>query len=229
MTNKENSLEHLPLAITLEDCFEADCVIFDFDGTLCDSWGDIVGVFRIVLSQFGFEENDNLNNLRIGPPLEAMIRNVLGDKASGELVNSMIPEYRKYYDQCEFNKSPLYPGALELLQQLKSRKIPIALATYKRDTSTHQILTKKGIASFFDHVLSCDTGGKRWMKAEMLTYIQQSVGVEPQKTLFFGDSNTDVLAAQSTQTVSVAALYGYGDPQELIDLKPDYICERLPS
>lgn len=219
--------------ITLDTCFGADCVIFDFDGTLCDSVGDIVEVFRVVLNEFGFPQI-HPDHVKIGPPLEDMIRNVLGEavpdgKEKDDLVNAIIPVYRQTYDQSDFKKSPLYPGALELLELLKAKKIPLALATYKRDSSTYQILNKKGIAPFFEHILCCNTDGKRWTKAEMLTYIEQKIGVEPQKTLFFGDSTTDMTAAQSTQTVSVAALYGYGNPEELIQLQPDYICKHLPT
>lgn len=218
----------MPKSITLETCYAADCVAFDFDGTLCDSIGDIVGVFRVVLDRFGFS-NVKLDDVRIGPPLDEMVRNALAGelpdgKAKDDLVNAMVPAYRELYDQCDFKESPLYPGVWELLEELKRRNIPLALATYKRSSSTELILAKKGITSFFEHILCCDTGGKRWSKTDMLTFVHQTVDVSPQKTLFFGDSVTDITAAQSTQTVSVAALYGYGDPEELIRLKPDYVC-----
>ncbi len=212
--------------ITPDICFSAPCIAFDFDGTLCDSNGDILATLRETLMLHGFPMPDT-KIIRIGPPLEVMIQESLGGRIEPETIELLVREYRRIYEMSEYAASPLYPGAFELLEQLRDRDIPLAIATNKRESAIRRILAKKELMPFFEVVLACDSGGERWSKERMLGHVLQTTKARPESSLFFGDTPGDILAGRAIGMRSIATVYGYGEHQELLDARPDYLCERL--
>lgn len=206
--------------------FRHRCVVFDFDGTLCDSAGDILATLYEVVRLHGIDP-DGLNPARIGPPLPLMIRQVVGEQIDQAVIDSMVVEYRQIYEKSDFPASPLYPGATDLLRQLKSAGIRLAVATNKKERSTHHILEKKGLLSFFDEVLSSDRNEEKWDKERMLRYILDVTHTKPDECGFIGDTGGDVLAGKKVAVTTIGALYGYGTAKEVLESGPDYCCERL--
>ena len=216
----------LPPKITAAELFRAASVVFDLDGTLADTVGDIAEAYCRALPKFGFEPPPP-KTLRIGPPIEDTIRGIIGYDADPTLVADIVKEFRWHYDTSVYPKTVLYPGAEELLKRLKNKKIRLSVATYKRNAPTLRILEIKGIAELFDEVLSIDYNGERWTKSQMLPYIMETTRTKPSETFFFGDSVSDLQAGCDCGVKTVAALYGYELPKELLAMNPDFVCENL--
>lgn len=212
--------------LTFADLRESRCVVFDFDGTLCDSLGDILTTFREVARLHGVTDID-WSAVRIGPPLAEMIGRGIGEKTDSARVEAMATDYRRIYFACDFTASPLYPGAPDLLRKLKDAGIRLAIATNKREAATGRILAKKEIAGFFDAVFSCDRGGEPWDKPRMLRAILGAAKTSPRECVFLGDTAEDIHAGQAVGVKTVGVLYGYGTPDEIIAARPDFLCESL--
>ena len=212
--------------IDSERLFRSRCVVFDLDGTLCDTEADIVQSLQEALHQSGLAVADG-NAVRIGPPLDTMIRSAVGENVEPAIIQQIADTFRHIYKRSDFPSSPLYPGAWELVHQLKAAKIFLAVATLKRDEPTKRLLEKREILSLFDATYSCDSGGESWTKERMLQTIMTAANAAPQEAMFFGDSTVDILAGRNVGVATVAALYGYGDKQELFESLPDFYCENL--
>ena len=212
--------------IDSERLFRSRCVVFDLDGTLCDTEADILQAFQEAVQLSGLTVADG-NALRIGPPLETMIRNAIGENVEPEMIQQIANTFRRIYKQSDFPNSPLYPGAWELVHQLKAAKIFLAVATLKREEPTKRLLEKREILSLFDATYSCDSGGESWTKERMLQTILTNANAAPHETLFFGDSTVDILAGRKVGIATVAVLFGYGGKQELFESQPDFYCENL--
>ena len=216
----------MPHFITSDDLSKYSVVIFDLDGTLCDTQKDVFHIFREALITKGFPPAAD-ERIRIGPPLEEMFAEIIGKRADEPIVTELTNEFRKRYDVSDYPNSHLYPGAEQLLQKFKARSVYLAIATYKRVPPTLHLLEVKGILPMFDLTLSIDTDGRNWTKAEMLERILAEANQPASQAVFLGDTVSDIRAAKAKGVTSVAAVYGYGKPYELHNESPNFYCESL--
>ena len=215
-----------PEQITFDRLMDFRCIVFDFDGTLCDTVLDIKKAFHEAAIICGFRP-EQLKPIPVGPPLEASIRQAVGDEVETSMMERLKSEYRRCYDSSDFSESPLYPGAFELLTRLKKSGKRLALATNKGEESTRRILAVKEIAALFDRVLCCDSDNEFWSKERMLRDILDATETGNKEAVFFGDARGDMSAGRQVDVATVAVLYGYGTADELLEIGPDYVCERL--
>jgi phosphoglycolate phosphatase len=155
-----------------------------------------------------------------------MIDELLGGNVDQDFVEKIASAYREDYESSNYEISPLYPGTFELLLRLKSIGKKLAVATLKREMSTLRLIDRRNISGFFDTIFCCDTGGIMYTKEQMLAAIISQLGIKASETIFFGDSVGDITAGQKNGITTVAVLFGYGTPEELIAAKPDYICNN---
>ncbi len=226
MTRNLNLQSIVPPKITADVVFRAASVVFDLDGTLVDSAYDVATAYCVALPKFGFEP-PKPETVRIGPPADETVRGLIGWDADPVLVDDIVNEFRRHYDVSDYPVTTLYPGALELLKRLKSEGIRLSIATYKRAVSTRRLLEIKGVADLFDVVLSVEHDGGRLTKHQMLEYIMEATRTKPDETLFFGDSVGDMQAGRDHGVATVAVLYGYEPPEDLLAMNPNYVCENL--
>lgn len=212
--------------VTPADLSGVRSVVFDLDGTLVDSVTDVAVAYCRALRVRGFEPPD-LEQVRIGPSLEAMIRHDVGEDADPAVVDAVANEFRRLYDADDYGRTTLFPGALELLTRWRRSGVRLSIATNKRSVATRRLLEIKGIADFFDEVLCIDRDGEKWSKTRMLDHIMAATGVGPEETVFIGDSAGDVRAGRETGVTTVGVLYGYEPPEDVQAAGPDYVCNDL--
>jgi phosphoglycolate phosphatase len=165
--------------------------------------------------------------LRIGPPAEKMVSNMIGQDADSVLVADIVSEFRRCYDASSYPETKLYPGAEKMLKQLKNAGIRLSIATYKGTVSTQRLLEIKGIAEMFDEILSSNLNGERWTKQRMLSHIMEATQTQAAETFFFGDSVGDIQAGRDHGIATVAVLYGYELPENLIAAGADFVCHSF--
>ncbi|MDR1924323.1 MAG: HAD family hydrolase [Planctomycetaceae bacterium] len=211
--------------ITYSRLLLSRCVIFDLDGTLCDTIGDIERSLVATFERCDFPV-PNMSRLRVGPPLSDMIRNLVGQDIDKSFIDNLAASYREDYESSDYGVSPLYSGAFELLVRLKSAGKKLGIATLKREASTMRLVDCKEIRAFFDTIFCCDSRSRLYTKDQMLATIIDELDILPSDAIFLGDSANDIEAGQKNGIPTVAVLFGYGDPEDLIAAKPNYICEN---
>ena len=200
--------------------------IFDLDGTLVDSAGDILGSLERAYYKAAGLENLPLGRSCIGPSLREIIVGVTPDLPR-DLVELVVQEYRRLYDQSDFNRSALYEGVYETLCHLKENGIRLFLATNKPAIPTGKLLSKLNI-ELFEDVITLDlapgpAAGKEWM----LEHLLRVHGLQKEETLFIGDTAGDIIGGRSCGVLTVAFLNGYGDRESLLICQPDRAVERI--
>lgn len=200
-----------------------DTVIFDFDGTLCDSEGAITHGFQRGLAAFGVEETlENIKAL-IGPPLGKTIQTKYGFNPTDAVAAMTICK--------NFQVSPeglavvsLYEGIVPMLQQLKALGLKLAIATNKPLPTVSAQMEHLGLAHTFDALEANDLPQTRGTKADFVRWAMEACGSAPDRCLMVGDRNQDIRGGQTHGMDTAAVLFGYGSREELEGCSPTVLC-----
>ena len=192
-------------------------IIFDLDGTLADTSPGIIETLRYTEQQLGLPPcNEDVLRSIIGPPLqESFMR--LYDKTLEE-ADEIVAVYREYFDTNDMGaRAYLHPGMLELLEYLKEKGVPMAVATHKVEVLTTKALKAFGITHFFETVRCYDEESNP-TKGQLILQALEEMGVTDRNgVLMVGDSIFDSEGAAEAG-VDFAALtcgFGFGDPKVL--------------
>jgi phosphoglycolate phosphatase len=194
--------------------------LFDIDGTLMDSMGDITGAQREVLATKGIHDlEDDFLRRYIGRHLI----DLFGDLGIPEPeIEPMVEHYRRIYPLRDHRDTRVYPGVPEMLAKLGGRK---STATTKGTRTTRLVLEKFGLAGHFHHFQGTD-GFPAKPEPDVIHRSLDGVGAQPEDCLFIGDSPADMEAGRRAGVKICAVRWGYGDLDEMARFTPDYWVDR---
>jgi phosphoglycolate phosphatase len=197
--------------------------IFDVDGTLLDSAQDICGSVQQVLATTE-SSPVTFQFLRgyIGLHLIDLFQDVL-PHYTPEQIDGLIAQYRTIYLGRGHQLTSVYPGVSEGLAALKGRK---STATTKGTVTTRAILGQFGLIDYFDHVQGTD-GIPCKPAPDVILAAVAGLGATPGECLMVGDSPADMEAGKRAGVKTCAVRYGYGNPEQLAKLEPDYWVDDL--
>ncbi len=208
------------------DNFKINNIIFDLDGTLINSAGDVVYCLKNAYGSIPEFHNVEISESFIGPPLNELIKKITPDLTE-EQTHTITKEFRNCYDNSSFLKTRLNEGVYKLIQNLKHLNIKIFIATNKPFLVTKKIL-KTLMIDDFDDIITLDlVAGKKMDKTEMISYLINKWGIEKDTTLMVGDDASDIIAAHNNGLRSVAILGGYGDIDKMHKAKPLYAIKSI--
>ncbi len=186
-------------------------VIFDLDGTLVHTIEDIAGAANVMFARHGLPEHDLDYYLKwIGNGAVKFIERARGEVVTGEQLMDFVTEFKEIYAENLHNRSRVYKGVSEILDELVNRGIRISILSNKP-----HLLTKK-VCDFylsgwpFDPVLGQREEVPRKPDPAAAFEIAEGWGMAPEKILFVGDSDNDILTAQSAGMIPLGVTWGYG-------------------
>jgi len=212
--------------LALTDLEAASSIIFDLDGTLFDTAGDIHAALVGALQSGGHPAPAEAV-VRQGLPLREMVRAAIGPDADIQVVEQVEVEFRKRYDASNYNRTTAYPGIPELVHRLHASGKALHIATNKRRVPTLRILECKGFTNLFRSVVCVDQDGGRLTKREMLEHILCEDDVPSAACMFLGDSVGDIKAGKAAGIKTVGVLYGYAPAEEIVASEPDLLCKDV--
>lgn len=204
-------------------------VLFDLDGTLADTIDLILRSFRHTMRHhLGEVPPDDEWLATIGRPL----RDTLGEFARHpEQKMEMLKTYVAFQREVHDELVRPYPGALELLDHLRSAEVPMAVVTSKGREIAHRTLSVCGMEDHFEIVVTADQveRGKpdpeAVHRALNLLGLDHLQGEDRREVLFVGDSPYDMEAGRRGGVRTAAALWGPFDRGQLDLHSPDYWLE----
>lgn len=187
-------------------------IIFDLDGTLIDSAPTILKGLERVIEISGIIPLLPLTPSLIGPPLKETILQLIGHD-SGISMESLVEEFKAYYDSEGYKSSQVYDGIHELLRELVVRNASLYIATNKRFEPTQKIIDYFGWTTHFKHIYSIDkyTEAPFANKAAMIAQLIQEQNIDIQSSLYIGDRIEDQEAASLNTLPTILVNWGYGD------------------
>jgi len=193
-------------------------VIFDLDGTLLNTLTSLANCHNRVLSRMGFPVHDiHAYRYFIGDGArQCVVRCLPVNERSEKNVNETLRNQQFDYQQNWRKDVERYPGITQLLVQLNTKRIPVAVLSNK-----DQIFTEQCIEYFFPEIkfseitgFSKDTPHKPDPRGALL--IAERLSIPPAQIALVGDTAMDMQAAEASGMIAVGALWGFRDKQELV-------------
>lgn len=181
-----------------------DGVIFDCDGVLFESRAANLAYYNRILEKFSYppvlpeqQEHAHLCHTASSPQVLAVLMEQ--DDLPRALEFSKTLDYRQFIPFMQ--PEPYLKEMLELV----SRLFPLAIAT-NRGTSVDEILGHFGLRDYFSVVVTCRDVQRPKPAPDMLFLAAERLDVQPEHSLFVGDSELDQQAA----TEANIRFAGYG-------------------
>lgn len=205
-------------------------IVFDLDGTLFNTLGDLAVAVNYALHYFGMPEHDEQRvRTFIGNGSMKLIERSMGEAAlpenivrtgvTVEMVHKVYSDF--YWEHCTERTLP-NPGVVEFLRNTTVR---VAMLTNKPERPTFKLLEHFHLRDRFEFVLCGDTTPERKPSPAGLLKIMESTGVAPAETVMVGDDQPDILAARNAGVDCITLLCGFGKPHNLLPLKPENTVE----
>lgn len=194
-------------------------IMFDMDGTLIDTQALIAENAAAAFRSIG-----------LPPPTPAEVRSIIGlslPVAIGrllksddvDLIEAVVGQYKSLYRtslEHDIDREPLYPGARDALERLKTQPDTIlGVATGKGLSGVVRILGNHGISGHFVTLQTPDHNPSK-PHPGMLLRAMAETGAEPTSTVMVGDTTFDMELARAAGCRAIGVSWGYHPADDLL-------------
>jgi phosphoglycolate phosphatase len=204
--------------------------VFDLDGTLADTAGDLVGTLNVILEREGLASLP-VTKARdmIGAGARALIERgfeATGKELTPARLDELFRQFMVHYGENICVRTQLYPGVAAALDRLEEAGFILAVCTNKVEEHSVKLLDELGIGHRFAANCGRDTFPYFKPDPRHLTRTIERAGGSPARAVMVGDSRTDIVTAQNAGIPVVAVPFGYTDVP-VGELGPDLVIDHF--
>ena len=190
-------------------------VIFDLDGTLLNTLGDLTAAVNHGLSACGLPPHTEAEvRTYVGDGVKELIARACPADADETTRAAVLSAYLPYYAAHNMDLTAPYAGVLDLLADLRRQGVKIAVVSNKHDAGVKALC-----AHYFAGLLDLAVGGgdARPLKPapDSLLYAIDRLAVDPAAVWYVGDSVQDVMTARNAGVKCAAVTWGFQDASRL--------------
>jgi phosphoglycolate phosphatase len=192
-------------------------ILFDLDGTLLDTIGDLADSMNAVLRRFGFPGHGRETYKQfVGDGMDLLARRALPeDRRDREMVEGCLLAMRAEYSSRWRENTCPYEGIPELLDALRDLRIRMAVLSNKADDFTRDMVRILLPRWPFDAVVGARPDVPKKPDPAAALGIARGLAISPGRILYLGDSATDMQTARAAGMFPVGALWGFRTAAEL--------------
>lgn len=197
--------------------------IFDLDGTLLNTISDLGASCNFALKEMGFPEHPiSAYNYMVGNGVRKLLERAQPD-ADSATVDKLLELFLQHYDEHCADTTVPYDGIPELLRELTSRGVALAVASNKYDAAVKKIITH-----YFPDIPFVATLGQidsRPTKPDpsIVFAILSEHPTPKSEVLYIGDSAVDMETARRACVESVGVTWGFRPVSELRKACADHV------
>ena len=207
--------------------------IFDLDGTLLNTLGDLCDSVNCAVMRRGFPAvTEEQTRQRVGNGVRNLIRQCIPEnKCTEAMIDICLDEFRTAYTERMMNRTQPYDGIQPLLKQLKKAGVSVGVLSNKYD-----LAAKSLIRHYFGDLVQITYGERpdtpRKPDPTGALQLLRELGGDPATTLYIGDSTVDMQTAKNAGLTAVGVTWGFRSAAELkaagADALVDAPAELLP-
>ncbi|HEY9637145.1 MAG TPA: HAD-IA family hydrolase [Coleofasciculaceae cyanobacterium] len=195
-------------------------IVFDFDGTLADTFDAIVKISNGLAREFGYKPAD--------PEKLAQIRNLTSReiiKQSGISIFKipfLLKKLKENLHNDIQNLSPI-PGIKELLTQLKIEGHILGILTSNSEENVRLFLKNQEMQDFFSFIYAEPT---LFSKHKILRKFIIQNQLDPEEVIYVGDETRDIEASKKIPVKVIAVTWGFNSGEALAKQNPDFLVHK---
>ncbi len=194
-------------------------VIFDLDGTLLNTLDDLADSTNYALSKFGYPTR-TIEEVRqfVGNGVAKLIERAIPDGKNNPNFEKCLSIFKENYAQNMYNKTAPYNGIIEMLSNLKSKGIKIAVVSNKFDLAVKE-LCKKYFEGFIDFAAGENEaqGIKKKPAPDTVISVLNEFNFAPEDAVYVGDSDVDIMTAKNSKMPCISVTWGFRDKKFLLE------------
>lgn len=207
---------------------ETKVIIFDFDGTLCDTRSNIIVAFRATMERLGLEMRDEATcGATIGLTLRDGFKSMyptLDDTA----IDTCVDTYRQIFAERREELMPeLFPGVKETLEELHRIGHRMTIASSRLTDSLLLFMRHHNIDNYFEYVVGSDSVSHHKPHPEPALKTLAEFKIEPSEAIMVGDMPVDIAMAHNAEIRAVGVSFGNATHEELAEAKADWIIDDI--
>lgn len=201
-------------------------IIFDFDGTLCDTRRNIIIAFRATMERLGLDMRDEETcGATIGLTLRDGFKSMY-PALDNAAIDNCVDTYRQIFAERRKELMPdLFPYVKETLEELHRRGHRLTIASSRLTDSLLLFMRHHSIEGLFEYVVGSDSVENHKPHPEPVVKTLNALGVAPSEAIVVGDMPVDVLMAHNAEVRAIAVEYGNATRAELTESQAEWIID----
>ena len=202
-------------------------VLFDMDGTVLDTLGDLAAAVNHTLREFSMPERSIAEvAAALGNGAAYLIAHTVPDGTPKELTDKVLAAYAPYYDaHCDILTAP-YDGIVPLMQKLRERGVKLAVISNKQDTAVKPLAEK-----YFPGLLEIAVGEsaevRRKPNPDAVLAALRHIGVEREDAIYVGDTEVDLQTARNAGMECASVDWGFRTREQLVEIGAEHIFDTV--
>ena len=199
--------------------------IFDLDGTLLDTIGDLAEACNYMLSLRGLGSHTREEYAKmVGNGILNLVKRALPEeKRTDEYVAAARLDFLDYYTANIDRYTHPYDGIREVLHTLQEEGWSLAVASNKFDEGTQKLVHTIFPEVNFEAIYGNKEGFPLKPDAALLQLIMEECDTAADTTVMIGDSGVDIQTAKNSSVRSIGCTWGFRPRAELEEHHADYI------
>jgi 2-phosphoglycolate phosphatase len=203
-------------------------VVFDLDGTLIDSRGDIAAACNYALSTTGLPTLTVAQISRfVGDGARKLLARASTLPESTPAVDKLLSHFLDYYTAHPVVHTRLMPHVEEVLAALASGPYRLAICTNKPRRTTEAVLDSLPITHYFSAVVAGDDLTTKKPDPAPVEALATVLRLVPSELVVVGDGPQDVFAGRAAGARTVGVRGGFLPIERLLEAEPDVLLDSL--
>ena len=197
--------------------FNYDTYVFDLDGTLLSTLGDLAASCNHALRANGMPER-TIDEVRrfVGNGVKKLMERAIPGGLDNPLFEKTFADFRQHYMHHNLDTTCPYPRVMEMLESLRSRGKKVAVVSNKFYAAT-QALCKHFFGDLVDVAIGEREGIRKKPAPDTVNEALAQMNVGKERAVYIGDSDVDIMTANNCGMPCISVLWGFRDYDFLVE------------